>query len=132
MGENPTIGDTSENGKVIEFRIPHNWVPTKLRPKLPTHGAEEEAKPGKAMAPETRQSNHSGLTVTQTDIAELERLRDAYRKARRAVREMEDYLAWNLLHGGHVEPGRRVARLTICNRPPKTIRGASYYRLVAR
>lgn len=90
--------------------------------------------PGSPASPANRPTSTppAGGRITQADLEELERLRDAYRKARQAVREKEDYLAWNLIHGGHVEPGRRVARLTICNRPPRTTRGVSYYRLLSR
>lgn len=104
----PPVEPQPERSNVIPFRLP----------------GSSASRPTSTLSPANR--------LTQADLEELETLRDAYRKVKQALRECEDRVAWHLLNDTPVEPGPRSARLRVCNRPPKTIRGASYYRLLAR
>lgn len=136
MGTNPPIEDLPEDGKVIEFRIPENWVPLKFRAigsdaKAPqVKSASGKASNGRP--PEAEPPGDLAESITKADLEELEQLREAYREARQALVQKQDWIAWHLLHDATVQPGPRSARLRVCNRPPKTIRGASYYRLEGR
>ena len=70
--------------------------------------------------------------LRQADLEEAVRLRRVAHEALAALREKQDYICWFLLNDLPAEPGLRSARLVLVNRPPRQLKGASYYRLVVR
>lgn len=70
--------------------------------------------------------------VRQSDLEEAIVLRRAAHGALAALQEKQDYIVWHLLNETPVEPGPHTARLAVVNRPPRQVKGASYYRLVVK